>query len=199
VLNLVNSNAPALAGTINLLGHSVVLVNSYTQLSGISHLIIPGNGSIAGVISEIDFDDSLRPALIDYISSGRHLLGICLGMQLLGINSEESVDSKCLGTFSLSIEAMARNSGNLRVPHVGWNQVFHTSSSPIFENIPSGSDFYFSHSFAVVDQSFSIASTEYGITFSSSINIGNVYGVQFHPERSQFVGGLLLNNFLALR
>lgn len=199
MLNLLNSNAPALTGTLNLLGHSVILIDSYEQLTKPSHLIIPGNGSIAGVLSEIDSNDNLRPALLQYINSGRYLLGICLGMQLLGANSQESEYAKCLGTFEISSEAMSEHSSVIRIPHVGWNQVVHNSKSPIFVNIPSGSDFYFSHSFAITNLKHSIATTEYGFTFSSAINFGNVYGVQFHPERSQFVGAQLLNNFLALR
>lgn len=177
----------------------MTLVESHTQLFEVSHLIIPGNGSIGGVVSEIESQEELGPALMDFINSGRFLLGICLGMQLLGANSEESIDSKCLGYFNIRIEPMKLYSGNVRVPHVGWNQVFHDSTSPIFKNISSGSDFYFSHSYAIVDKSFSIASTKYGLEFSSAINHGNVYGVQFHPERSQFVGRQLLSNFLALR
>ena len=120
-------------------------------------------------------------------------------MQLLGINSQESKSAKCLGTLNISSEAMSKYCSEIRIPHVGWNQVIHESESPIFENIPSGSDFYFSHSFAIANLQYSIATTEYGFTFSSAINLGNVYGVQFHPERSQFVGAQLLNNFLALR
>lgn len=161
-------------------------------------MIIPGNGSIAGVIAEIDFRDGLRPALIEYAKSDRHMLGICLGMQLLGKASAESSETKCLEIFPFSTESMDKISNGARIPHVGWNQVTHDGSSPLFHKITSNSDFYFSHSFAVVNSLNSIAKTTHGMTFTSAVSQGNVYAVQFHPERSQSVGAQMLKNFIKL-
>lgn len=193
-----SSNAPALAATVNQLGYTVSLVDTPSQLLGVTHLIIPGNGSIAGVVTEIDSKSGLRSALIEYAESKRHLLGICLGMQLLGKESAESSETKCLGILPFSSESMEKSFGGARIPHVGWNQVSHDGVSPLFHKIPSGSDFYFSHSFAVLETSNSFATTTHGISFSSSLAQGNVYGVQFHPERSQSVGAQLLKNFINL-
>lgn len=193
-----SSNAPALAATVNQLGYTVSLVDTPSQLSGVTHLIIPGNGSIAGVVTEIDSKSGLRSAVIQYAESKRHLLGICLGMQLLGNESAESSETKCLRILPFSSESMEKASGGARIPHVGWNQVLHNGASSLFHNIPSGSDFYFSHSFAVFETSNSIATTTHGMPFISSLAEGNVYGVQFHPERSQSVGAQLLENFINL-
>jgi glutamine amidotransferase len=198
VLNLVSSNAPALAATVSKIGFAANLINTPSQFSGISHLIIPGNGSIAGVTSEIGSVEFLRDALLDYVKTDRYLLGICLGMQLLGKTSGESDQAQCLELFPFSSQSMYRNSNEFCIPHVGWNQVYHDGNSLLFHQIPSGSDFYFSHSFAVFDSQESIATTKHGSLFSSAVAQGNLYGVQFHPERSQSFGAKLLENFLNL-
>ena len=106
VLNLVSSNAPALAATVSKIGFAANLINTPSQFSGISHLIIPGNGSIAGVTSEIGSVEFLRDALLDYVKTDRYLLGICLGMQLLASQSQESIGVDGLSLIDSSIERL---------------------------------------------------------------------------------------------
>jgi glutamine amidotransferase len=119
-------------------------------------------------------------------------------MQLLGSISEEDITAECLNFLSFKTQKLRHEIFSKPIPHIGWNQVNFLSSNPIFSGIKDGSDFYFSHSFAVLKSKNMIASTEYEIDFVSALNSENLYGVQFHPERSQDAGKKLLHNFLNL-
>jgi glutamine amidotransferase len=119
-------------------------------------------------------------------------------MQLLGTSSDESPGVPGLGVLDFKATAMRNLAGQFPIPHVGWNQVDIKKSSPLFEGIPSGTDFYFSHSFQVTDSKFEITDTNYGERFVSGVRKENIYGVQFHPERSQEYGHRILENFLRI-
>jgi glutamine amidotransferase len=133
------------------------------------------------------------------VKSGRPFLGICLGLQLLFDESEEFGLHKGLGLISGTVKAFDRNMG-LKIPHMGWNQVRFAKKSPIFEGIEDESFFYFVHSYYVVpaDASNIAGETEYGIRFTCAISDGNIFAVQFHPEKSQQIGLRILQNFAAL-
>ena len=198
IINLVNSNAPAVNSVFENLGYSSKLTCSPKEISTLSHLIIPGVGSFAAVVDETEAIPDLIEAVLDFAKSGKPILGICLGMQLLGIGSEESIEKQGLGLFDYKVVGMTHLKGLLPVPHVGWNQVDIKKASPLFEGIPPGTDFYFSHSFQISESRFELSQTVYGHSFVSSVRKENIYGVQFHPERSQAYGHKLLENFLGL-
>jgi glutamine amidotransferase len=119
-------------------------------------------------------------------------------MQLLGKESEENTSAECLDIFDFKTENLAKVIKSNSVPHIGWNQVSHNQDSKLFKGIPDKSDFYFSHSYAILSSRFSISTTNFEIDFVSTVNSKNVFGVQFHPERSQKFGIKLLENFLSL-
>ncbi len=162
----------------------------------LSHLIIPGIGFIKAISNEIDSISQLRNELKKFHDSGKPMLGICLGMQLLGFGSEEDDKSKCLKFLSYVTQDLSRYVSKYPVPHIGWNQVNFSTDCILFDGIENGADFYFSHSFAVMDSEYSVATTNYELDFVSAIRLNNVFGVQFHPERSQTVGKRLLKNFV---
>jgi len=167
-----------------------------------THIILPGVGSFAEGSSLLD--DSWR----SYLTQTREstpLLGICLGMQLLATCGTESsrVGSSAPGLNLIpgTVEKIPDDHG-LHLPHMGWNSVEHNHTSPLLSNIDSGSDFYFVHSYCYkCDLGIhSVASTTYGHKFPTVISNPQllVYGVQFHPEKSQRNGRLLMENFFSL-
>lgn len=156
-------------------------------------IILPGVGAFGEAVKRIDALN-LRHVIMTRVACGVPLLGICLGMQLLYEESEESPGAKGLGLLAGSIRKF---SSGLKVPHVGWNDVTVVKPSTIL-NGEDAATFYFVHSFYAPLGSDTIGRTDYGETFSSAVQKDNVAGVQFHPEKSQRAGLALLGRFAAL-
>ena len=135
--------------------------------------------------------------LIRAIEKGRPFLGICLGMHMLFQSSEENPE---VGGFSILKGSVVRFPAENKVPHLGWNQVQQKSGSPLWKDIPDQSFYYFAHSYFVQpgNSGMTAGETEYGISFTSSIWKENLFGVQFHPEKSQKWGLKILENFVRL-
>lgn len=161
-------------------------------------VILPGVGAFGDGMKSLE-ELGLVVVLNQLANQGVPVLGICLGMQLLGLSSEESVGVKGLGLIDFSVKRISEKSG-LKIPHVGWNNVEPTQQEHVlFADIPSSSDFYFVHSFHVSDDINPLnvmAYTDYGSDLVCAVNKGCICGVQFHPEKSQKPGLQLLQNFL---
>lgn len=170
---------------------TVIVTRDTTQIKTASHVVLPGVGTAGAAMEKLS-----KFELIELIQSlNQPVLGICLGMQLLTqASAERNVD--CLGIIDTNVTAMS-NTENLPLPHMGWNQLTDVKS-PLFNGIENGSYVYFVHSFSVPIGHYTLAKSDYGQTFSASINRDNFYGVQFHPERSSTVGEQILRNFLAI-
>lgn len=175
-------------------GFESVVVSVAADFDDISHLILPGVGNFSAAVPEIE-SRQLRQPILDFVASGRPLLGTCLGMQLLMEAGEEGGLHLGLGMIAGKVTRLQGES--LRIPHVGWNILNVARSHPIFQNIKSGRDFYYVHSFAAVCEQDDdlLATTEYGGTLAAVIGRNNVVGVQFHPEKSQLNGMRLIENF----
>ncbi|MFH0909121.1 MAG: imidazole glycerol phosphate synthase subunit HisH [bacterium] len=161
-------------------------------------LILPGVGSFAEAMKSIralGWDDTLRR---EVAQNGIPLLGICLGMQLLATRGTEGGDSDGLGLVPGRVVRLTRTTPDLRIPHVGWNEVEQRRPSPLFEGIADHKDFYFVHCFHFVpDHNEDIlGTTAYGEDFVSVVGRGIVVGTQFHPEKSLRTGFALLRNFI---
>ena len=160
-------------------------------------LILPGVGAFGDAMENLrrtGMDAAIREA----VGAGIPLLGLCLGLQLLFTHSEEFGSHKGLDLIPGNVR---RFSGvNLRVPHIGWNQIEDLHPNPLLENIADGSYFYFVHSLYVEpdDPADVLSRTEYGLRFCSIACRNKVWGAQFHPEKSQDNGKQLLKNFLAI-
>ena len=171
------------------LGEEVLITASAAAIDAAGTLVLPGVGAFGEAVKRIDAL-GLREPLLHYTAQGRPLLGICLGMQLLFEESEESPGARGLGIVEGTVK---RFSQELHVPQIGWNDVTPTKPSRLF---PDGAGvFYFVHSYYAPASEWTVATTEYGITFSAAVQKGNVYGVQFHPEKSQNAGLDLLRSF----
>ena len=157
-------------------------------------IILPGVGSFGGIMNFLD--KKKLTALIRYeIQKGKPYLGICLGLQILFERSEESPDSGGLGIFKGEVKRFS--SKTLKVPQIGWNSIKINKKDPVLNNIKDNSYFYFVHSYYVdpKDKDIILTKTDYGKEFVSGVSKGNIYGIQFHPERSGDIGLKLLESF----
>ena len=186
------ANIASLQFAVERLGIASDLTTDPQTLSRASHVILPDVGAAADCMAR------LRSAgIVDTIRGlTQPVLGICVGMQLLFESSEEG-DVPCIGLLPGRVHRFANREG-LPVPHMGWNQLELRRESPLLEDISSGDYVYFVHSYAAPTSNVTVASTSYGESFSAIVQHGNVYGAQFHPERSARVGSRLLQNFLRI-
>jgi imidazole glycerol-phosphate synthase subunit HisH len=199
VVDFKSNNSKSVLSAVRSLGVEANLINSKKEIKNSSRIIIPGVGHIGSIIKEMDEAD-FRNDLVEFARKGNYLLGICLGQHLLGLSSEESPSALPLCLLDYSVNLLPSNiDAGLRVPHVGWNSVENTDNHELFRKIPEGSDFYFSHSYAITSTSpLSVGTTWHSIEFTSAAAKDNVLSVQFHPEKSQKVGSQLLRNFCDL-
>jgi glutamine amidotransferase len=163
-----------------------------------SYIILPGVGAFCTGMRSIrqhSLDQVLKEQVVD---KGTPFLGLCLGMQLLGTKGEEGGETPGLGWIPGEVKRLEPQGSDLRIPHVGWNEVVYTQDSPLFKGIPSGKDFYFVHSYHLVcaQPEDAIAQTPYCGGFVSAVGRDRIFGVQFHPEKSQRVGFQVIRNFL---
>jgi glutamine amidotransferase len=167
------------------------------QLEDATHYILPGVGAFAPAM------DCFRRAGMEKgvragIASGKPFLGICVGMQLMFDESEEDGLHEGLGLIGGRV---VRFSHDLKIPQIGWNQVAIQRDDPLLKGVPDGSYFYFVHSYYAVlrEESDALGLTDYGEVFPAIVHRGNMWGVQFHPEKSQNPGLRLLKNFAELQ
>jgi glutamine amidotransferase len=144
--------------------------------------------------------DGLAQAIREFAASGRPVLGICLGAQIIFERSEER-DTPCLGLLTGTVRRFPANlrAAGLKIPHMGWNRVFRRGVHPLLAGIPDGAFFYFVHSFYPdpADPELVLAACDYGLSFAAGVGRGNLAAFQFHPEKSGADGLRLLANFLA--
>ena len=183
-------NIFSLTAALERLGIGYGMVHTEADLEQFDRYIIPGVGHAGAAMNKLE-DTGLIPEIK---ALNKPVLGICVGMQLLTSYSEEG-DAKLLNIFPIKTLRF-KDSAEYKVPHTGWNQVFPEKENALFKNIPTGSHFYFVHSYFIeYDEAYTLSSTTYNNKFSASIWRDNFYGVQFHPEKSGKYGETLLTNF----
>ena len=171
------------------LGYSAEITNDLNKIKSADKLILPGVGTAKAAMLNLQ-----RLGLIEVIQNlTQPMLGICLGMQLMTAFSAEG-NVSTLGLMNGQTELIPDT--GLPLPHMGWNRVHFDENCPLFDGIAQDSHFYFVHSYAVLPNENTIATSHYGVDFSAAIAHDNFYGVQFHPERSGKNGALLLKNFV---
>jgi len=175
------------------MGCDAVVSSDENILRTAKRLVLPGVGAFRAcmkALTEPGFDQ----LVCERVAQGTPLLGVCVGMQMLFDESEEFGKTRGLGLLHGRVRRFAVD---LVVPHVGWNQIRQLSPHPLFDEVADGGFFYFVHSFYCEpsNDSVVIGKTDYGLEYASVVAFGNVFGVQFHPEKSQATGLRLLANF----
>lgn len=179
-------------------GVSAEITRDKTTIRAARGVVLPGVGSFDAAIKELRAA-SLETVIEEAIALGKPFLGICLGMQHLFESSEEGKE-KGLGVFSGTVQRFNFDRTPWRdqsVPHMGWNRLLIKRPSPLFTGLENGSMMYFAHSYhaVAIDGSIVASRTDYGVEFISAVWQDNVYGLQFHPEKSGEKGLLILKNF----
>jgi glutamine amidotransferase len=192
VVNLGVGNTASVMFALERLGACASLTADPEEIAEAERVILPGVGAAAYAMARIEAG-GLRHCLAAY---SRPLLGICLGQQLLFESSEEG-EAAGLGLLAGCVTKLQPPNGEPS-PHMGWSRLGVVRDSPLLEGVSDGSYVYFVHGFVCPVTDDSIAVTGYGAPFASVVGGGNVYGCQFHPERSGAVGARILKNFLAL-
>ncbi|MCW8399964.1 imidazole glycerol phosphate synthase subunit HisH [Legionella sp. PATHC038] len=189
VIDVSGTNLTSLGNALKRLGFNYQLTHDPKEICNASHVILPGVGTAAFGMSALRQYD-----LIDVVTSlEQPLLGICLGMQLLFEYSEEN-DIHCLGMLSGKVRRLQQQDG-YPVPHMGWNQLQWCTESFLKQGLKEQDYVYFVHSYALGESEYALAYCEYGQPFTAIIQKNNIWGMQFHPEKSAEAGMTLLNNF----
>lgn len=185
------ANIASLQFALARLGVAGELTADPAVIRSASHVILPGVGAARAAMGRLR-----QKGLADLIPTlTQPVLGICLGLQLLFESSEED-DTECLGILEGAVRRFMPAPGR-PVPHMGWNQVMPTGRTPLFEDVPNNSYFYFVHSYAAGIGPATTGRTDYGWPFSAVVESRNFLATQFHPERSGPLGARILGNFLA--
>lgn len=176
-------------------GFEVQVTSDMEKIYHASGLVLPGVGHFGACVRNLQ-KLRLSDAIDNHIKEGKPFLGICLGLQILFEQSDESPGYPGLGILSGKVSRFPR-SRNLKVPHMGWNQIHFESESSILSGIPDGSWFYFVHSYYVepAESDVNRITSEYGVTFTAAVERDNVFACQFHPEKSSELGLRILKNF----
>ena len=194
-------NIQAFANIYKRMDVPVRFAKTFHDLEDASHIILPGVGAFDWAMERLDA--SGMRAKLDHLVrfENKHVLGICVGMQMMALSSDEG-NSPGLGWFDAKVKRFDESKIQSRtlLPHMGWNDVHPTDTTDLFQELGESARFYFLHSyyFAPNDPDDVLAQTNYGDRFACAVGRGNVYGVQFHPEKSHQWGVQLLKNFAGL-
>ncbi|MBO4809812.1 MAG: imidazole glycerol phosphate synthase subunit HisH [Lachnospiraceae bacterium] len=191
-------NIKSVERAIAYCGGEAILTRDPKVLMDAPKVILPGVGSFGDAMDKLKKYD-LIDTIHDYVKTGKPFLGICLGLQLLFDGSDESPEAIGLGLLKGYIHKIPDNLG-LKVPQIGWNSLDYPNKGRLFKDIPEGSFVYFVHSYYLKaeDPSIVVATTDYGVCVHASVEKDNVFGCQFHPEKSSDVGLRIIKNFLEL-
>ena len=193
IINYGAGNIRSVSNALNRLSVPHFVSDNRSELDKADKLIFPGVGEARSAM-----DALVRTGLTDWLKEVTvPFLGICLGMQLLFEHTTERA-TDCLGIISGTNKQFNGEKFQLKVPHMGWNQVQQKAENPLFSGIPSDENFYFVHSYYAPIVPATIGTTDYDVRFTSAIQQKNYYGVQFHPEKSSKAGLQLLKNFIEL-
>lgn len=203
MIGIVNYNMGNLASVSNAfakLGIDCAIESDPENLKNYDKILLPGVGAFGDAMAHLK-SNGMDRAIKNFAASGKPLLGICLGMQLLFDSSEEFGNHKGLELIEGSVKAFdpSRFDHPLKVPHMGWNELFVEKQSPLFDGMKKEFYLYFVHSFHVVcDDRYTTGTTHYGYKFTSAVQKNNIYGFQPHPEKSHDNGLKILENFAKL-
>lgn len=193
-------NLFSLKSSFSAIGADVTVTGDRAEIEKADKIILPGVGAFGDASKKL-FDSGLGEVLINEAGKGKPIMGICLGMQLLFDKSFEYGEHKGLGLIHGNIKPIADViPKNLKIPHIGWNALELQKESPINKYINNGDFVYFVHSFYAADcDEFTVATAEYGASLTATVQNKNVFGCQFHPEKSGETGLNILRAFTEIK
>lgn len=199
ILDYGSGNIRSVYNLVEHLGVNCTISNKVSDILGASHLILPGVGAFGSVMGKIKSKIPIETLEKAVFEENKPFLGICIGMQVLADEGFEFGHHKGLGWISGSVKEI-ETKGEI-LPHIGWNNIKIVQESPLLAGLGSVRDFYFVHSYAysVKDEVNVYGTVEYGTEFPVVVQKNNIFGVQFHPEKSQQGGKKLMKNFIDLK
>ena len=189
-------NIKSVEKAIQFLGKEAVITRNPEEILSATHVILPGVGSFGDAMEKLH-KYGLIPVIHEVVKRDIPFIGICLGLQLLFEKSEETPGVEGLGILKGKIKRIP-DKDDLKIPHIGWNSLKYPNKGRLYEGIAEESYVYFVHSYYLdaEDKEIVVATTEYGTEIHASVEKGNVFACQFHPEKSSSVGLKILENFL---
>ena len=191
-------NLQSVKKALDFIGAESVITDNPETINACDKILLPGVGSFGDAMASMRAKNLVETVKQNALS-GKAFLGICLGLQLLFEESEESPNVKGLGIFKGKIRRFPSDMG-LKIPHIGWNSLDIKQKDPLFKGIPENSYVYFVHSYYLEAEDLTDVATvtNYGIDFHSAVGKGNIFATQFHPEKSGDVGLQILRNFASM-
>lgn len=200
IVNYGMGNLLSVVNAVEMCGADVKLINNADEFNNVDKIILPGVGAFKDCIGNLIKKRFIEALNEQVLIKKKMILGICLGMQVMAKKGYENGEHAGLGWFDAEVIKIKTNSKDLKVPHIGWNNIHIEKPSLLFKGINSGIDVYFVHSYHVKCNNTEdlLATCEYGSTVTAAINKENIFATQFHPEKSQDHGLRILSNFLTL-
>ena len=179
----------------------IEITSDLNKIKSSDKVVLPGQGSFKSCIDALNKIDGLTDILNEFaINNKKPLLGICVGLQMFADIGYEETETKGLGWISGKVSKIDNQNGNYKLPHIGWNQINIIKDSKIFKDIKNNSHMYFVHSYEFIPQEKNVisATTEYSSNIVCSVEKENIFGTQFHPEKSDKMGLKIIDNFINL-
>ena len=180
---------------------SIEVTSDLNKIKSCDKVVLPGQGSFKSCVEALDKINGLRDTLNEFvITNKKPLLGICVGLQMFADIGYEETETKGLGWISGKVSKIDNQNGKFKLPHIGWNQIDITKESKIFKDVENNSHMYFVHSYEFIpeDKGVISATTDYSSKIVCSVEKENIFGTQFHPEKSDRIGLKMINNFINL-
>ena len=196
ISSVINSFKEAANDKVN-----IEVTSALDKIKSSDKVVLPGQGSFKSCVEALNKINGLTDTLDEFaLSKKKPLLGICVGLQMFADIGYEETETKGLGWISGKVSKIDNQNGKFKLPHIGWNQINIVKESKIFKNIENNTHMYFVHSYEFVpeDKSVISATTDYSSNIVCSIERENIFGTQFHPEKSDKIGLKMIENFLSL-
>ena len=180
---------------------NIEVTSDLNKIISSDKVVLPGQGSFKSCIDSLNDINGLVDTLSEFVLTNKKpLLGICVGLQMFADVGYEEVETKGLGWISGKVSKIDNKNGKYKLPHIGWNQIEITKNSKIFENIENNSHMYFVHSYEFIPTNKSViaATTNYSSKIVCAVEKENIFGMQFHPEKSDKIGLKIIDNFINL-
>ena len=196
ISSVINSFTKVAKGTVNL-----EVTSDIKKIKSSDKIILPGQGSFKSCVEALNNIEGLADTLNEFaINNKKPLLGICVGLQMFADVGYEETKTKGLGWIPGKVSKIDNKNGKYKLPHIGWNQINIVKESKILKNIENNSHMYFVHSYEFIpeDKNVISATTDYSSNIVCSVEKENIFGTQFHPEKSDKIGLKIINNFINL-